>query len=455
MKKLTLQEIANACGGTLTQPQYANKTITAITTDSRRAADNTLFIPLKGERADGHDFILQTFQSGAVCSLSEKEIDTENPVIMVESCYQAIKDIAEYYRSLFNIPVIGITGSVGKTSTKEMIASVLSQSYNVHKTQGNFNNELGVPLTIFGLEEEHQVAVVEMGISDFGEMTRLSKIVKPTISVITNIGDCHLENLGDRNGVLKAKTEMFKYLAKDGRVFLNGDDSHLSAVTAVNGSSPVFYGINKGNNTYYSENINNMGIKGISCTLCTPTNRLEVTIPAIGTYMVANALVAVAIGEYLGMEPAQIKKGIESYKTVGSRDGVIETEYITVIDDCYNANPVSVKGGIDTLTNFSGRTVCILGDMKELGANSRQLHCDTGKYAKDKGVDVLVAVGNDAVDIAEGAKGGNTAVYYFENVAEAIDSLKSIIKRNDTVLVKASRAMRLEQVVNALKELKA
>ena len=419
MKKLTLQEIANTCGGTLTQPQYANKTITAITTDSRRAADNTLFIPLKGERADGHDFILQTFQSGAVCSLSEKEIDTENPVIMVESCYQAIKDIAEYYRSLFNIPVIGITGSVGKTSTKEMIASVLSQSYNVHKTQGNFNNELGVPLTIFGLEEEHQVAVVEMGISDFGEMTRLSKIVKPTISVITNIGDCH-----------------------------------LSTITAVNGSSPVFYGINKGNNTYYSENINNMGIKGISCTLCTPTNRLEVTIPAIGTYMVANALVAVAIGEYLGMEPAQIKKGVESYKTVGSRDGVIETEYITVIDDCYNANPVSVKGGIDTLTNFSGRTVCVLGDMKELGANSRQLHCDTGKYAKDKGVDVLVAVGNDAVDIAEGAKGGNTAVYYFENVAEAIDSLKNIIKKNDTVLVKASRAMRLEQVVNALKELK-
>ena len=170
--------------------------------------------------------------------------------------------------------------------------------------------------------------------------------------------------------------------------------------------------------------------------------------------MVANALVAVAIGEYLGMEPAQIKKGVESYKTVGSRDGVIETEYITVIDDCYNANPVSVKGGIDTLTNFSGRTVCILGDMKELGANSRQLHYDTGKYAKDKGVAVLVAVGNDAVDIAEGAKGGNTAVYYFENVAEAIDSLKSIIKRNDTVLVKASRAMRLEQVVNALKELK-
>lgn len=242
---------------------------------------------------------------------------------------------------------------------------------------------MGVPLTIFGLEESHQVAVIEMGISDFGEMTRLSKIVKPTICVITNIGDCHLENLGDRNGVLKAKTEMFIYRDSQGKIFLNGDDTHLSTVTDVNGTVPVFYGLNK-DNAYYSENINNQGVKGVSCTLCTPKNKINVTIPAIGTYMVSNALVAVAIGEYLGMNIDEIAKGVESYKTVGSRDGVIETDFITIIDDCYNANPVSVKGGIDTLTNFKGRKVCILGDMKELGTNSRQLHFGTGEYAKDK-----------------------------------------------------------------------
>ncbi len=453
MKELTLLEIAKACNGRLTQPQCEDIRINSITTDSRKAGKNCLFVPLKGERADGHDFILQTFKSGAVCSLSEKEIETDKPIIIVKSCYQAVKDIAEYYRSLFNIPVIGVTGSVGKTSTKEMISAVLSQRFNVHKTQGNFNNELGVPLTIFGLEESHQVAVIEMGISDFGEMTRLSKIVKPTICVITNIGDCHLENLGDRNGVLKAKTEMFIYRDPQGKIFLNGDDTHLSTVTDVNGTVPVFYGLNK-DNAYYSENINNQGVKGVSCTLCTPKNKINVTIPAIGTYMVSNALVAVAIGEYLGMNIDEIAKGVESYKTVGSRDGVIKTDFITIIDDCYNANPVSVKGGIDTLTNFKGRKVCILGDMKELGTNSKQLHFCTGEYAKDKNTDVLVAVGEDAKDIAQGAKGGNTQVYYYEFVSDTIDNLKNIIKKDDTVLVKASRAMKLEQVVNALKDMK-
>ena len=450
MKSLKLSEIAKACNGILTKPEYADICINSITTDSRKACKDCLFIPLKGERADGHDYIEQTFEAGVACSLSEKEIATDKPVIMVESCYQAIKDIAEYYRSLFDIPVIGVSGSVGKTSTKEMIYAVLNQGFNVHKTQGNFNNELGVPLTIFGIEEHHQVAVIEMGISDFNEMTRLSKIVKPTICVLTNIGDCHLENLGDRNGVLKAKTEMFTYRNKDGAIFLNGDDKHLSTVTAVDNTTPVMYGLDS-SNTYYAENIDNQGVKGISCTLCTPKDKICVNIPAIGTYMVANALVAVAIGEYLSMNSEAIAKGVESYKTVGSRDGVIENGYITIIDDCYNANPVSVKGGIDTLTNFKGRKVCVLGDMKELGTNSKQLHFDTGEYAKNKNIDVLVAIGTDAIDIAEGAKGGNTSVIYFKTVELALEKLQSIVKQGDTILVKASRAMKLENVVNALK----
>lgn len=453
MKKLTLLEIAKACNGKLTNLDYGDLYITSITTDSRKVCENCLFIPLKGERVDGHDFIQQTFESGVTCSLSEKKIETNKPVIMVESCYQAVKDIAEYYRSLFDIPVIGVSGSVGKTSTKEMIASVLAQSFNVHKTQGNFNNELGVPLTIFGLEEHHQVAVIEMGISDFGEMTRLSKIVKPTVCVITNIGDCHLEKLIDRNGVLKAKTEMFKYRRKNSAIFLNGDDTHLSTVTNVEGTKPVFYGID-GKNAYYGENINNRGVNGIECALCTPTEKINVTIPAIGTYMVSNALVAVAVGEHLGMNLDKIAQGVQSYKTVGSRDGVIETGYITIIDDCYNANPVSVKGGIDTLTNFKGRKICVLGDMKELGTNSKQLHFDTGKYVKDNNIDVLLAVGTDAKDIAKGAEEGATSVYYFETVPKALERLNDIVEKGDTVLVKASRAMKLENVVNALKEFK-
>ena len=452
MKKLTLSAIAAACNGTLNDIRYGELYITAITTDSRKIGERSLFIPLKGSKVDGHDFIMKTFSNGAVCCLSEKEIETDRPVILVKSCYQAIKDIAEYYRSLFNIPFIGISGSVGKTSTNEMVSSVLSEQFDVHKTQGNFNNELGVPLTLFGLEEHHQAAVIEMGISDFGEMTRLSKMVKPDICVITTIGECHLENLGDKKGVLKAKTEMFSYRNKSGAVFLNGDDELLSAVKDVDGTKPVFYGL-KDNflNTYYAENIDNRGEEGISCTLCTPKTDINVTIPAIGTYMVSNALVAVAIGEYLGMTAECMAEGVESYKTVGSRDGVIKTENLTIIDDCYNANPISIKGGIDNLSNFKGRKIAVLGDMKELGKNSRQLHFEVGEYVKNSLTDVLVAVGKDALDIAEGGKGGNTQVYYFETVKEALEKLSDIVQKNDNVLVKASRAMKLENVVEYLK----
>lgn len=451
MKNLTLKEIANACGGTISD-KYENLVINSITTDSRKACKDCLFVPLKGERVDGHKFISQVFESGATATLSEQNIEIDKPVILVKSCYQAVKDIAEYYRSLFEIPFIGISGSVGKTSTKEMIASVLSQGFETHKTQGNFNNELGVPLTIFGVEEKHQVAVIEMGISDFGEMTRLSKIVKPNICVITNIGDCHLENLIDRNGVLKAKTEMFINRDKEGAIFLNGDDKHLSTVDNVDGTKPIFYGIDS-KNSYYAENIENNGSGKIKATLCTPQNRIDVEITAIGTYMVANALVAVAIGEYLGMSAEDIARGVESYRTVGSRDGVIKTECMTIIDDCYNANPVSVKGGVDTLKNFNTRKVCVLGDMKELGANSKQLHIDTGKYVAEKEIDVLVAVGEEAKYISEGACGKNTKIYHFDTVQQAIDNISDIIIKGDTVLVKASHSMKFENIVSYLKDL--
>lgn len=454
MKKLSINEIACACKGKImccadSEHLYIN----SITTDSRKAKKGCLFIPLKGERADGHNFIESVFIQGAACCLSEKELALNKPYILVSSCYQAIKDIAEYYRSLFNIPFIGITGSVGKTSTKEMIASVLSQKYNVLKTQGNFNNELGVPLTLFGLEEEHQVAVIEMGISEFGEMTRLSKMVKPDICVITNIGDCHLENLIDRSGVLKAKTEMFKYRKKNGKVFLNGDDAYLATVKEWQDVNPCFYGLNSSND-YYAENIENKGIEGIQADLCFDGNKIPVIIPAIGTYMVSNALAAVAIGKYLCMDNDEIARGIAYYKTVGSRDGVIDTGYITIIDDCYNANPNSVKGGIDTLCNLrSGvRKVCILGDMKELGTNWAELHQSVGEYAKNKNVDVIVAVGENAVEIVNGADREN-GVYYFETAAKAIESLRNIIEKGDIVLVKASRAMKFENIVEALKAL--
>lgn len=448
MKLITLKQIAQACGG-----QYfgdENKGIISITDvviDSRLVKRGSLFVAIKGENTDGHLYIENAFGAGAVCVISEQKLDTPNPYILVESSEQALKDLAEYYRGMFdNIEVIGITGSVGKTSTKEMISSVLSQDYTVHKTLGNFNNELGVPLTLLAMPENTDVAVVEMGISDFGEMTRLSKMVRPTVCVLTNIGCCHLENLGDRDGVLKAKTEMFNYKSDDALVFVNGDDDKLSQLQGVT----AFYGLNN-TNDYYAENIKNSGENSVECTVCFGDTKLKTVIPALGNYMVANALAATAVAKAFNMSDEAIIKGIANYTTVGSRANLIDTGIIRIIDDCYNANPTSVKAALETLCNMDGRKVAVLGDMKELGAKENELHSEIGTYAVECGVDVLITVGALAKYISQNADG--TEVYHFDTVDDAIEEIDTVLHKNDIVLVKASHSMHFENIVNCLKEL--
>ena len=321
---------------------------------------------------------------------------------------------------------------------------MLSQKFKTHKTQGNLNNELGVPLTILSMPEDTQAAVIEMGISDFGEMTRLSQVAQPTICVLTIIGCCHLENLGDRDGVLKAKTEMFKFARGGADYVLNGDDDKLATVTEVGGKKPIFFGLDK-KNEYYAEDIENNGEGGVSCKLCFGDTKLNVTIPAIGSYMVSNALAAVAVGKLLGLSDEELKNGVEAYKTVGSRANVINTGKIRIIDDCYNANPTSVKASLETLKNFKGRTVAIIGDMKELGTDELALHFDTGAYAKQIGVDVVLSAGPLAKELAKGAQGK-----WFETKEELISALPEIIKNGDTVLVKASHSMQFEKIVEFL-----
>ena len=447
MKKFTLAEIAASCGGKYVgEEALKNTAITSVERDSRAVKDGSLFLAIKGERVDGHDFIEKCYDSGAVCAICEKAPENpKKPYILVDSTLNAVKDIAKAYREKFDIPVVGVSGSVGKTSTKEMLYAVLSQRFKTHKTQGNLNNELGVPLTILSMPEEAQAAVIEMGISDFGEMTRLARVAQPTICVLTIIGCCHLENLGDRDGVMKAKTEMFKY-ARDGAEFiLNGDDDKLSTITDVSGKKPIFFGIDS-KNDYYAEDIENNGEGGVSCKLCFGDTKLDVTIPAIGTYMVSNALAAAAAGKLLGLSDEQIKKGVEAYKTVGSRANVINNGKIRIIDDCYNANPTSVKASLETLKNFNGRTVAVLGDMKELGTDELQLHFDTGAYAKQIGIDVVLAAGPLAKSLADGADGK-----WYETKEELIKALPEIIKEGDTVLVKASHSMQFEKIVEFLK----
>ena len=297
MKNLTLRNIARVCRGIYHGEEKAlDQEVSSITTDSRKVETGGLFVPIVGERVDAHKFIPDVMEKGCLVTLSERELPgAEYSYIQVESSLQAVKDIAEFYLEQLQIPVVGITGSVGKTSTKEVIASVLKEKYRTLKTQGNFNNELGLPLTVFRLRDEDEIAVLEMGISDFGEMTRLARIAKPDTCVITNIGTCHLENLGDRDGVLKAKTEIFSSLKEKGHIILNGDDDKLCTVEEYKGIRPVFFGLDK-NRDVYADEIESKGLKGVACRIHMGEESFRVLVPMPGIHMVYNALAAAAVG---------------------------------------------------------------------------------------------------------------------------------------------------------------
>ena len=456
MKNLTLAHIAEACHGTYVgTEEKKNQEVSSIFTDSRKAEEGGLFVPIKGARADAHDFIEDVMEKGALATLSEKELgEKPYPYILVESSLQAVKDIAEYYLAQLAIPVVGITGSVGKTSTKEMIAAVLSQKYCTLKTQGNFNNELGLPLTVFRLRDEHEMAVLEMGISDFGEMHRLAKIARPDTCVITNIGLCHLEFLKSRDGILKAKTEIFDFLKPEGHVVLNGDDDKLVTVEEVKGIKPVFFGI-ENHSGIWADEIKPEGLKGISCCIHTERGSFSVLIPIPGHHMVYNALAGTAVGLTYGLSLEEIKAGIESLQPVSGRFHIIETGKYTVVDDCYNANPVSMKASLDVLTDAIGRKVAILGDMGELGEDEVEMHREVGVYAASRNLDLILCVGELSQYMAEAAKHAAPAktIFHFATKEEMLKELPKILHEGDTVLVKASHFMGFEDVVKELERL--
>lgn len=456
MKNLTLENIARVCSGKFYGPEELRKEeITSITTDSRKAEPGCLFVAIKGERVDGHDFAAGVMEQGALCVLAEHELpDFTGCYIQVESTLAAVREIAEFYRKGLDIKVVGITGSVGKTSTKEMIASVLSEKYKVLKTLGNFNNELGLPLTVFRLTEEDEVAVLEMGISNFGEMHRLSKIARPDICVMTNIGQCHLETLHDRDGILQAKSEIFDFLKEDGGIVLNGDDDKLSAIQEIKGIKPVFFGLESGRSIYADE-IAPKGLKGISCRIHTPKGEFEVMIPIPGVHMVRNALAATAVGLLMGLSLEEIKSGIEKSESLSGRFHIIEKGSLTIIDDCYNASPVAMKASLDILKDAEGRKVAVLGDMFELGEDAAALHASVGAHAAGNAIDFLICVGENCRHMAEAAfeTGGCGEVLQVPTLDSILATLPELIRPGDTILVKASHAMHFEKVVEKLLEL--
>ena len=455
MKNLTLENIAKVCDGIYRGTEEdKNREAASITTDSRKAEEGCLFVPIVGERADGHNFIADVMKKGALATLSERELDQADfPYIQVKSSLQAVKDIAKFYLEQLQIPVVGITGSVGKTSTKEVIASVLKEKFHTLKTQGNFNNELGLPLTVFRLRDCHEIAVLEMGISDFGEMSRLADIARPDTCVITNIGQCHLEFLGDRDGVFQAKPEIFQYLKKGGRAGLNGDDDKLAAVFEVNGQAPVFFGLDAKNQVYADE-IVSLGLKGSKCRIHLPKEGFTVEIPMPGEHMIRNALAAAAGGMLYGLTKEQIQAGIESLEPVSGRFRMVETDRYLIVDDCYNANPVSMKASLDVLKDALGRKVAVLGDMGELGEGEIRLHEEVGEHAGTCGLDLLICVGVRSRSMAEAAKKASPGlrVIYEENLEALKKVLPSLIKDGDTILVKASHFMHFEEVVELLEK---
>ena len=371
MKPFLLKDAVNAVGGRYFGDAGAlDREVTSVTSDSRTAGPGALFVAFRGNRVDGHDFMAGCVGKGAVACVTEREpAESERPAIVVDSSLRAIGALAAWHRSRFDIPVIGITGSVGKTTTKEMIAAVLSQRFNTHSTEKNFNNELGVPWTLLRLDDGHQVSVVEMGISDFGEMRRLTAMVRPTIAVFSVIGDAHLEFLGDRAGVLRAKGEIFEGMDESGLAVLNGDDELLKDCRP--NMRRVLYGCG-GNCDVRAENVRNLGEDGIALTIRHAGGAFDAKIPAFGSHMVYAALAAAAVGLELGLTDEEIARGIAGYQTVGDRARVIHANGLTVVSDCYNANPNSCRAALDSLAALSGRRVCVLGDMLELGARLRR-----------------------------------------------------------------------------------
>lgn len=467
MKNMTLSLMAEAVGGELyingkkSENVRTEEECTSVVIDSRKAEQGSLFVATVGERVDGHSYIAQVLEKGALGVICEKKPEDWGcgPVekasyILVENSFTALKKLAKYYREqMKDVICVGIVGSVGKTSTKELVAAVLSQSFNTHKTQGNLNNEVGVPLTVLGIRDEHDAAVIEMGISDFNEMDRLGCIVKPDGVVMTNIGPCHLEKLGDLDGVLRAKSECIKHIKENGFLAVNGDDAKLATVTDIGARKLIRFGKN---GSIFAENTVSRGLEGSDFTLCLSdtengTVKRECTIPLPGMHMVQNALAAAAVGRELGMSADAIVKGAASVKPVSGRSNLIRTDRYLLVDDCYNANPKSMMAAIDLLKESAGRHCAILGDMFELGENEKKLHAEVGAYAASQGTDILVCIGALSKNMFEAAD--IESKFYFENVEEFNERINEIpFQTGDTILVKASHGMHLERIIEKFTE---
>ena len=448
MTPCTAREICAAVGGTLLQDSGAP--VTGVTTDSRAVQPGQLFIPLVGERFDGHAYIAKALDGGAAGCLTAAAPETLLPgklYIQVADTRLALKALASWYRDKFDLPVVQVTGSAGKTTTKEMIASVLSQRYNTLRTEGNFNNDIGAPLTLLRLMPEHQAAVIETGMNHFGEIRYLGEMVRPDIAVITNVGDAHIENLGNtRQGILRAKCEIFENLTPEGIAVLNGDDELLNTVTLP--QTILRCGVSDGCGVRVTD-IDDRGLEGVACTVTIEGEHYRLTTSAPGRYMIYPMAMAAAIGRRLGLTGEEIAAGVAAYTTVGSRMHLIHLPgERLVIDDCYNANPQSMAEGLRMLAASPARhRVAVLGDMGELGQLTAQAHRDMGALTRRLGL-TAVAVGEKMHALTE----TDPQAQWFATVEEAMPAIRQLFTPGTAALVKASHAMHFERIVKELEK---
>ena len=449
MKELTLKQIADWCGGKISA-RFEHLRVSRMQSDSRKVRSGDLFVALKGAKADGHDFAETAINHGAVAALVSRPISEKLPSIEVEDTLRAYGEIAAGYRKLTGVKVVGITGSVGKTTTKEMTASILEAVYHTAKTEGNHNNNLGLPMTIMDMPENTEVAVLEMGMNHSGEMEYLSSIARPDLAIITNIGTMHIEHLGTREGILQAKLEIMRGMPDDGAGVFNGDESLLWNIRAIGKHKKYYYGIENHACDVTATDIVELD-DGARFVVHGFGQQFELFVPMLGRHAVYNALAATTVGLLLGVKPEQIQARFSSFHNTGMRQKIYVKNGVTIIEDCYNAGPESTEAALDVLAGIKtdGRRIAVLGDMLELGNRSAAEHYRIGRLAVGK-ADLLLTYGEHSVRTLTGAITGgmnpkNTD--HFDTHEDMAHMLKMRVSEGDVVLFKGSRGMRMEKVL--------
>ena len=451
MAAFTLQEVEKATGGRLLYPVVDDSVFSQVETDTRAITEGALFVALKGETFDGHDYVLQAKErgaAGAVVAEDRPEYKQEGfAVVIVTDTRKAYQDLARFHRRRFSIPVIAVTGSVGKTSTRSMIAAVLSQKYRVLQTEKNFNNEIGLPKTLLQLTPEHEACVVEMGMRGLGQIAELAAIAEPDIGVVTNVGKSHIELLGSQDNIARAKSELVRALSEDGVAILNQDDSYVAAMADLCRGKVVGYGIESNAAIRASRVI--CSEKGLRFACLCFDQVMDIHMPLIGSHNVYNALAAIAVGRVLGLTEHQLQKGLSEYRGMPMRQELIHLGEYTFINDAYNANPASMSEALKSLALLTkGRKIAVLGGMLELGDWTVREHEKIGAEAAELGLDALITMGSPASYIADAArKNGLGAVYTAQDHAGAADCLRQIIQPGDTVLLKGSRGFAMEKIL--------